>query len=162
MDDDDDYDDEEKEEIAPLGGNGSNLFSNMAKQNEDMDNKMSNLSVQEKQSSMPMPPGLLPTGSFMPQKKAPAPKQPQSNALAKLRAQYEPLEWSAFFDSRDMIDDKIPIYTAGTEGHIFFCLHGAGHSALSFATLAAELKKRGNTCISFDWRGHGGHFCEDE
>lgn len=114
---------------------------------------------------MPMPAGLLPTGSFVP-KKAPAPKQPSSfggsNALAKLRAQYEPLEWSAFFDSRDMIDEKIPIYTAGTDGHIFFCLHGAGHSAMSFATLALELKKRGNTCISFDWRGHGGHYSEDE
>ena len=33
---------------------------------------------------------------------------------------------------------------------------------MSFATLAAELKKRGNTCVSFDWRGHGGHHCEDE
>jgi protein phosphatase methylesterase 1 len=37
---------------------------------------------------------------------------------------------------------------------VFLCLHGAGHSALSFAALAKLLKKD-STCISFDFRGHG-------
>lgn len=41
------------------------------------------------------------------------------------------------------------------------CLHGAGHSALSFAALARELKGT-STVISFDFRGHGDHYCENE
>lgn len=41
------------------------------------------------------------------------------------------------------------------------CLHGAGHSALSFATLAKYLKKE-STVVAFDFRGHGGHYCENE
>jgi hypothetical protein len=36
----------------------------------------------------------------------------------------------------EMIEDKVPVYIAGTQGHVFLCLHGAGHSALSFAALA--------------------------
>lgn len=47
---------------------------------------------------------------------------------------------------------------------MFLCLHGAGHSALSFAALARILKSEpyNSTCVSFDFRGHGGHYCEDE
>jgi protein phosphatase methylesterase 1 len=33
-------------------------------------------------------------------------------------------------------------------------LHGAGHSAFSFAALAKLLKTE-DTCASFDFRGHG-------
>lgn len=34
-----------------------------------------------------------------------------------------------------------PIYIAGkNNAPIFLCLHGAGHSAMSFANLAAEIK----------------------
>ena len=63
-----------------------------------------------------------------------------------------------------MFEDKIPIYHAGTEGHVFFCLHGAGHSALSFAPLAKIVKGENykGTLLSFDFRGHGGHYCENE
>ena len=42
----------------------------------------------------------------------------------------------------------------GTSGPILFCLHGAGHSALSFASLAGVLKDRFRI-ISYDFRGHG-------
>lgn len=49
---------------------------------------------------------------------------------------YDPIEWTEFFDSREMMDDRVPLYIAGTEGHVFLCMHGAGHSALSFAALA--------------------------
>jgi len=45
---------------------------------------------------------------------------------------------------------------------VFLCLHGAGHSAMSFACLAEQLKKMGVTTCAFDWRGHGGHYCENE
>lgn len=53
---------------------------------------------------------------------------------------YEPLEWNMFFDKMEKMDDNVPIYSAGTEGHVFVCLHGAGHSAMSFAALANHLK----------------------
>lgn len=69
--------------------------------------------------------------------------------------QYDPMTWDQFYDSKEMIcDGKIPMYTAGTNGHIFLCLHGAGHSSQSFAALAKFLKQN-STCISFDFRGHG-------
>jgi len=37
---------------------------------------------------------------------------------------------------------------------MFFCIHGAGHSAQSFATLAKEVKHFG-TLLAFDMKGHG-------
>ena len=33
-----------------------------------------------------------------------------------------------------------PVYKAGSEGPIIFCLHGAGDSASSFACFAREVK----------------------
>jgi len=87
-----------------------------------------------------------------------------SKPFVNLMEKYMPQNWNEFFDSREMLDDKIPIYHAGTEGHLFFCLHGAGHSALSFAALAKLIKgeKYKGTCVSFDFRGHGGHYRDDE
>lgn len=41
------------------------------------------------------------------------------------------------------------------------CLHGAGHSALSFAVFAKHLKEHGRV-FAFDFRGHGDHTCENE
>ena len=81
--------------------------------------------------------------------------------MAALRNQYDPLPMTDFFDSTEMINGTIPIYTAGTQGHVFVCLHGAGHSAMSFA-VAAEQLKRTSTVVAFDWRGHGSHTREDE
>lgn len=46
------------------------------------------------------------------------------------------------------------IFRAGHEGALYFCIHGAGHSAQSFALMAKELKKFG-TLIAFDLKGHG-------
>jgi protein phosphatase methylesterase 1 len=74
---------------------------------------------------------------------------------------YDPLPWSDFFDRKETLDGLIPLYIAGTKGHVFLCLHGAGHSALSFASLAKHLK-HDSTVISFDFRGHGDHFCDNE
>lgn len=44
---------------------------------------------------------------------------------------------------------------------MFICLHGAGHSAMSFAALAEKLKGE-STFYAFDFRGHGAHICENE
>lgn len=56
---------------------------------------------------------------------------------------YEPMNWDLFFDDLSYLDDVrlnvnkgTSIFRAGSEGALFFCIHGAGHSALSFATLA--------------------------
>ena len=93
---------------------------------------------------------------------------PKSNTgnkpFADPMAKYQPQQWDEFFDSREMIDGKIPLYHAGNKGHVFFCLHGAGHSALSFAPLAKIVKSDqfGGTLVSFDFRGHGGHYHENE
>ena len=65
-----------------------------------------------------------------------------------------------FYDSTEKINDMVPVYIAGTEGHVFVCLHGAGHSAMSFARLAETLKPT-STIVAFDWRGHGTHERED-
>lgn len=54
----------------------------------------------------------------------------------------------------EKIDGVIPLFTAGKAGLIFLCLHGAGHSAMSFAALAEKLKNR-HTVMAFDFRGHG-------
>lgn len=59
------------------------------------------------------------------------------------------------------MNDIVPVYFAGSEGHVFVCLHGAGHSAMSFAALAKHLKLT-STVVAFDFRGHGKHFCENE
>lgn len=68
---------------------------------------------------------------------------------------FDPMSWDQFYDKMQMIDEKIPLYSAGSgEGHVFLCLHGAGHSALSFACLA-KILKNDSTCVSFDFRGHG-------
>lgn len=60
-----------------------------------------------------------------------------------------------------MIGDVVPLYKAGETGHTFVCLHGAGHSAMTFAAVAEKLKKE-NTVYAFDFRGHGSHECENE
>ena len=59
------------------------------------------------------------------------------------------------------MNDLVPVYFAGTQGHVFICLHGAGHSALSFAALAKHLKSE-SIVAAFDFRGHGGNLSENE
>jgi len=49
--------------------------------------------------------------------------------LSKKESKCGPLEWDEFYDSKEMLQDRIPVYSAGSTGHVFFCLHGAGHSA---------------------------------
>lgn len=48
---------------------------------------------------------------------------------------YSPLKWEEYFDELFYIDEKTSVFRAGQDGAIFFCIHGAGHSALSFALL---------------------------
>eukprot|EP00352_Strombidinopsis_acuminata_P007807 CAMPEP_0176370450 /NCGR_PEP_ID=MMETSP0126-20121128/23997_1 /TAXON_ID=141414 ORGANISM="Strombidinopsis acuminatum, Strain SPMC142" /NCGR_SAMPLE_ID=MMETSP0126 /ASSEMBLY_ACC=CAM_ASM_000229 /LENGTH=164 /DNA_ID=CAMNT_0017729493 /DNA_START=321 /DNA_END=815 /DNA_ORIENTATION=- len=120
---------------------------------------------------MPIVPGLLNQGGMpMPMTmpsvsqatKIPLPKNNYPGIdKSKLLAANGPLPWNDFFDSKEMIDGRIPVYYAGTEGHVFVCLHGCGLSAMSFAALAGKLKTD-SIVAAFDYRGHGEHFCEDE
>ena len=96
-----------------------------------------------------MPAGLLPTGTFAPMQyqqqmgtggPPPKPASMLGGGLAALGQQYEPMVWSDFFDAQDIINDTMPVYTAGAAGHVLVCLHGAGNSAMTFAALAAKMK----------------------
>ena len=82
-------------------------------------------------------------------------------AAAKPGISYDPLPWTDYFDHVEKMNDKVPIYHAGTQGHVFLCMHGAGHSALSFAALAKYLKQN-STVVAFDFRGHGDNTLENE
>ena len=74
---------------------------------------------------------------------------------------YDPLEWPSYFDTKEKINDIVPLYIAGNQGHVFLCMHGAGHSALSFGMLAKYLK-HSYTVAAFDFRGHGDNYTENE
>lgn len=60
-----------------------------------------------------------------------------------------------------MINGEVPLYIAGNKGHVFICMHGAGHSAQSFAALAKYLKND-YIVAAFDFRGHGDNSMENE
>lgn len=72
----------------------------------------------------------------------------------------DPVPWEEFYDSKDLYQDT-PIYFAGEEGRVFICMHGAGHSAMSYAVMADTLKREGHTVAAFDFRGHGEHVMQD-
>ncbi|KAM3142559.1 hypothetical protein pb186bvf_005461 [Paramecium bursaria] len=78
-----------------------------------------------------------------------APKQP-----TKKIHDYSPQQWDEYYDEMIYLQDGTPLYIAGDKAPIFLCLHGAGHSAMSFANLALQIKQFA-TLISFDFRGHG-------
>ena len=70
-------------------------------------------------------------------------------------ANYTTLPWTDFFNHREVALDHVPIYYSGSEGPVFLCLHGAGHSALSFACVAEEGKGYPYRIVAYDCRGHG-------
>lgn len=76
---------------------------------------------------MPMPAGLIPIGNSVSatgNSRGGLPKPPATsgvlggasaiNAMAAMRNQYEPLPWTDFFDSVEMINDTVPVYLAGS------------------------------------------------
>ena len=83
------------------------------------------------------------------------PLPPGSSAAENpLLKKYAPLDWkTAFPISYNICDNNLPIYISGDKGPNLICLHGAGHSGLSFAPLA--LVNKNYRIISFDFRGHG-------
>ena len=49
---------------------------------------------------------------------------------------YEPIDWKLAFPQSFILAGKIPVYINGDGGPTILCLHGAGHSGLSFAPIA--------------------------
>eukprot|EP00954_Amorphochlora_amoebiformis_P029909 1393820-Amorphochlora_amoeboformis.AAC.2 len=50
--------------------------------------------------------------------------------------------------------DSFRVYSAGKGEVCIGCIHGAGHSAMSWAILAGRMKKN-HLVVSYDLRGHG-------
>ena len=82
------------------------------------------------------------------------PLPPGASSDNPLLKKYAPLDWkTAFPTSYNICNNTLPIYISGDNGPNLICLHGAGHSGLSFAPLA--LVNKNYRIISFDFRGHG-------
>jgi protein phosphatase methylesterase 1 len=59
-----------------------------------------------------------------------------SNVALVSGKDFSPVSWEGYFEELFYLDKGTSVFRAGNNGAIFFCMHGAGHSALSFATLA--------------------------
>ena len=106
--------------------------------------------VQDKISDLNSVPNFFEVPKPVSSGKIPLPNTSDNPLLKK----YEPLDWhSAFPISYNICNDTLPIYIQGEQGPNIICLHGAGHSGLSFAPLA--LMNKEYRIISFDFRGHG-------
>ena len=78
-----------------------------------------------------------------------------------MKGQDSPVDWKKYFPNQIMLDKTIPIYYNNTKkGPNLFCLHGAGHSALSFSLLS-ELSKN-YRLISYDFRNHANNISKPE
>jgi protein phosphatase methylesterase 1 len=75
-------------------------------------------------------------------------------APARPNKDYTPLSWEAYFDRQEWLEGT-PLYWSGSSGPVFLCLHGGGHSAMSYACLAKELKSIECRVVAFDYRAHG-------
>uniref|UniRef100_A0A914P6T7 Protein phosphatase methylesterase 1 n=2 Tax=Panagrolaimus davidi TaxID=227884 RepID=A0A914P6T7_9BILA len=76
-----------------------------------------------------------------------------------------PLPWNTQgFDERETVEidnDKFNVYRYGNKGVLFFCIHGAGYTGLSFAQFAENIKgKIECQIVAPDLRGHGRTECE--
>lgn len=73
--------------------------------------------------------------------------------------------WKEFFDTRTFVSARganFRVLSAGGDGGVtFFMLHGAGHSAMTFALLARQMKSSVRV-VAFDMRGHGETTADDE
>lgn len=78
-----------------------------------------------------------------------------------MKSTNSPIDWKKYFPHQIFIDKQIPIYYNNiSKGPILFCLHGAGHSALSFS-LVASLSNNYRV-ISYDFRAHGFNISQPE
>uniref|UniRef100_A0A0N4Z255 Protein phosphatase methylesterase 1 n=1 Tax=Parastrongyloides trichosuri TaxID=131310 RepID=A0A0N4Z255_PARTI len=81
--------------------------------------------------------------------------------------EYSPLEWNEFFDKQEFVSinetDKFCVYLKGTSGPVFYLIHGAGFSGLTWAVFAKALTKSMECRImAIDLRGHGHTVTSDD
>ena len=146
-DEEEELDDEEN---PPKNNNKINNPNNDKIKQDPFDISDDEDEVQDKISDLTSIPNVFeipkPVGGFKP----PLPPSGDNPLLKK----YEPIDWhTAFPISYNICENTIPIYINGEKGPNIICLHGAGHSGLSFAPVA--LKNKDYRIISFDFRGHG-------
>ena len=78
---------------------------------------------------------------------------------------FKPIEGETLWDSVETWEGWTKIYTMNPKQHqqdkidildkpVVFCVHGAGHTALSFTLLAKDLTDAGHTAMTYDLRGH--------
>jgi len=79
---------------------------------------------------------------------------------------YDPVSWSEYFDNEtDVIvgQNTFHLYTLGCSGPVVLLLHGAGHSALSWAVFSKTIH---SSCecqvVAIDFRGHGSTITTDD
>lgn len=137
------------------------MFDMSESSENDEEGKDVVMESEDKIGDLPMPKSMFakPPPKFT--GKAPSAKAPSGSSSKPAGKSYEPVPWEEVFDEREVIEDTIPVYYSGTNGPVIFCIHGAGHSALSFGPLAAACKEFARV-VSFDIRGHGGHHLADE
>ena len=116
----------------------------------DIENDSNNESEEENDTiadlnKIPLPSDLIPSSSKL------------NEAFSK---KYAPIDWHTAFQTTYNLETKIndinvniPIYISGNNGPNLVCLHGAGHSGLSFAPLALVNKEY--RIIAFDFPSHG-------
>ncbi|UMM24649.1 hypothetical protein L5515_004781 [Caenorhabditis briggsae] len=93
------------------------------------------------------------------------PPAPSASSYGK-RKEMAALPWSDFFDKKKEVNidgDIFNVYLKGTQGPIFYLLHGGGYSGLTWACFAKELARLVDCrVIAPDLRGHGDTKCADE
>lgn len=65
-------------------------------------------------------------------------RQPNATGKALQKDRYEPSEWKEYFDERLMTDSGFCVYKAGSKGPHVLLLHGAGHTALTWALVVVR------------------------
>eukprot|EP01126_Amoeba_proteus_P049376 TRINITY_DN5772_c0_g1_i4.p1 TRINITY_DN5772_c0_g1~~TRINITY_DN5772_c0_g1_i4.p1 ORF type:complete len:217 (-),score=33.76 TRINITY_DN5772_c0_g1_i4:591-1157(-) len=88
-------------------------------------------------------------------------KVPTSGGRGAGGKSYEPVSWQGYFDERVVTEDGFCIYRAGQSGPPCIFLHGAGHSALSWA-LVASIMRANCRIVAYDFRGHGGSTIDEQ
>lgn len=72
---------------------------------------------------------------------------------------FSEVSWDTYFTTRQIVEvnnDKFCVYTLGEGSCTVLCLHGGGHSSLSWALFARELSSRCSVkVVALDQRGHG-------
>lgn len=51
---------------------------------------------------------------------------------------YEPTVWNEYYDEREITESGLCVYKAGSKGPFVLLLHGAGHTALTWALVAVS------------------------